>query len=141
MKTTRQAPLAPAAATLVAALLLAATPAAHAAKPTELLAAYSAKAGQPASAERGQAFFNQVRKNDFDWSCASCHTENPAKSGRDATSDKRIAPLAPAANPARFTDAARVESWFRNNCKDVVGRECTAAEKADVIAWLLTVKP
>jgi hypothetical protein len=30
---------------------------------------------------------------------------------------------------------------FRMNCKDVVGRECTAAEKADVLSWLLTVKP
>jgi len=48
---------------------------------------------------------------------------------------------APAANPARFTDRTAVELNFRINCKDVVGRECTAAEKADVLAWLLTLKP
>ena len=33
------------------------------------------------------------------------------------------------------------DGWFRNNCKDVVGRDCSAAEKADVLAWLLTLKP
>ena len=37
-------------------------------------------------------------------------------------------------------DRCRVEKWFRRNCNDVVGRECTAAEKADVLAWLLTLK-
>ena len=41
----------------------------------------------------------------------------------------------------RFTDVTRSEKWFRRNCNDVVGRECTAAEKADVLAWLLTLQP
>ena len=49
--------------------------------------------------------------------------------------------MAPAFNAERFTDAAKVEKWFRRNCNDVVGRECTAAEKADVLAWLSTLKP
>ena len=44
-------------------------------------------------------------------------------------------------NAERFTDAAKSEKWFRRNCNDVVGRECTAAEKADVLAWLLTLEP
>lgn len=137
----RHMPPSSAAAWLLGALLLAAAPVVHGAKPADLLAAYTAKAGQPASAERGQAFFTQARKNDFDWSCASCHTDDPRKPGKDASSDKRIAPLAPAVNAARFSDAARVETWFRNNCRDVVGRECTAAEKADVIAWMVSIKP
>jgi len=38
-------------------------------------------------------------------------------------------------------DPAKVEKWFRRNCNDVMGRECTAGEKADVLAWLLTLKP
>jgi hypothetical protein len=49
--------------------------------------------------------------------------------------------LAPAANPDAFTDAARVDKWFRRNCKDVLSRECTAAEKSDVVAFLLALKP
>ena len=48
--------------------------------------------------------------------------------------------MAPAAHPQRFTDAAKTEKWFRRNCNDVVGRECTPAEKADFISWLLSLK-
>ena len=35
----------------------------------------------------------------------------------------------------------RVETFFLLNCRDVVGRERTAAEKADVLGGLLTLKP
>ena len=30
---------------------------------------------------------------------------------------------------------------FSMNCRDVVGRACTAGEKADVLAWLISLKP
>ena len=56
-------------------------------------------------------------------------------------SEKPIAPLAPASNPKRFTDKAKVETNFNLNCKDVVGRVCTPGEKADVLAWLISLKP
>ena len=46
----------------------------------------------------------------------------PASMRRPA---RPIAPLAPAFNAERFTDAAKTEKWFRRNCNDVVGRECT----------------
>jgi hypothetical protein len=114
---------------------------AQAATPAELLAAYTAQAGTPASAERGQKLFTTNFGKSLGWSCASCHGEVPVKNGRDQMSEKRILPLAPAANPARFTDKSKVENAFRLNCKDVVGRECTAQEKADVLAWLLTLAP
>jgi hypothetical protein len=48
--------------------------------------------------------------------------------------------MAPAVNPDRFADTAKADKWFRRNCNDVMGRECTAGEKADVLAWLLTLK-
>ncbi|MBZ0131275.1 MAG: DUF1924 domain-containing protein [Rhodocyclaceae bacterium] len=35
----------------------------------------------------------------------------------------------PRAEAARFTDAAKIEKWFRRNCSEVVGHECTAAER------------
>jgi len=120
-----------------AALALAALPA-LAATPAELLAGYSARAGATAVPARGQALFTQ-RPAGRDWSCSSCHGTVPVAGGRHAATGKDIAPLAPAADPQRFTDAAKSEKWFRRNCKDVLGRECSAAEKADVLAWLLTL--
>ena len=65
----------------------------------------------------------------------------PIRAGSHAATDKPIAPLAPAFNTERLTDAAKTEKWLRRNCNDVVGRECSAAEKADVISWLRTLKP
>ena len=56
------------------------------------------------------------------------------------TASEPIEPLAPAFNAERFADTAKSEKWFRRNCNDVLGRECTASEKADVLAWLLTLK-
>ena len=40
-----------------------------------------------------------------------------------------------------LTDVARVDKWFRRNCNDVLSRECSAAEKADVLAYLNGLKP
>lgn len=102
-----------------------------------------AKQGSPAfagfSAQRGQQFFKT--RQGGDWSCATCHTDNPAAQGRHTKTGKDIAPLAPAANAERFADPAKVEKWFRRNCNDVLGRTCTAQEKGDVLAWLMSVKP
>ncbi len=109
-----------------------------AATPAQLLSAYSAKSGAAASAERGRSLFTTTHGRE--WSCSSCHGDIPSGTGRHAATGKAIAALAPAANPERFTDEARVEKWFRRNCNDVLGRECSAAEKADVLAWLVTVK-
>ena len=60
-------------------------------------------------------------------------------SASTAATGKPIAAMAPAFNPERFTDAAKTEKWFRRNCNDVIGRECSAAEKADVLGWLRTL--
>lgn len=111
----------------------------HAAAPTELLAGYSGQAQAPSSAMRGQQFFTGTHGGD--WSCSSCHGAVPTGGGKHASTGKPITALAPAVNPERFTDPAKVEKWFRRNCKDVLTRECTAAEKADVLAWLLSLKP
>ncbi len=121
--------------TLAAALATAAA----AATPHELLSAYAAKAGVAPSAERGRHLF--TARHGARWSCSTCHGPVPTGTGRHAATGKAIAPLAPAANAERFTDAARVEKWFRRNCNDVMGRECTPAEKADVLAWLVTLAP
>jgi cytochrome c peroxidase len=111
----------------------------YGATPAELEAAYVAQAGTAASAERGQKFFTTPHGRE--WSCSSCHGDVPTGTGRHASTGKSIAPLAPAFNAERFADAAKTEKWFRRNCNDVVGRECSAAEKADVLGWLRTLKP
>ena len=113
--------------------------AARAATPAEMLGGFTAQAGTPAVPARGQQLFN-VRQGR-EWSCGSCHGAVPTQAGKHASTGKSISPLAPAFNPERFTDPAKTEKWFRRNCNDVLGRECSAAEKADVLSWLLTLKP
>lgn len=90
------------------------------------------------SAQRGEQFFKAKHGND--WSCATCHTENPLAHGRHATTAKDIAPLAPLANPQRFTDAAKVDKWFKRNCNDVLNRACSAQEQGDVLQYLMSLR-
>jgi hypothetical protein len=104
----------------------------------EQLAGYTAQAGVPAQPARGQLLFTS--KHGKDWACATCHTGVPTVDGKHASTGKVIGPMAPAFNPERFTDATKTEKWFRRNCNDVMGRECNASEKADVLAWLMTLK-
>jgi hypothetical protein len=120
------------------AFLLFASLQAMAATPAELLAGYVAQAGQPANAAKGEAFFKASHGQE--WQCTSCHGKSPMAGGRHASTDKAIEPLAPTANAKRFTDSAKAEKWFRRNCKDVLARECTASEKADVLAWLISLR-
>lgn len=120
------------------ALALLSTPAQAQTSAAEQMAGYAAQSGQAAQAARGQEFF--TAKHGKEWSCSSCHTAKPTVEGKHASTGKVIAPMAPATNAQRFTDAAKTEKWFRRNCNDVVGRECTAAEKADLLSWLISLK-
>ncbi|MDZ4280493.1 MAG: DUF1924 domain-containing protein [Hydrogenophaga sp.] len=123
----------------VAVLTFAAAAQASDTTPGEQLSRWSAQAGAPGSASKGQAFFNQ--RHGGEWSCASCHGTPPIRQGEHASTAKPIAPLSPAFNAKAFTDAAKADKWFRRNCKDVLNRECSAAEKADVLAYLLSLQP
>lgn len=131
------------AVSLLGACLLAAltvSTAAHAAEttPAAQLQFWSAQAGAPGNAAKGQAFFSS--KHGGEWSCASCHGTPPTTQGKHANTGKVIAPLAPAFNAKAFTDSAKVDKWFKRNCNDVLTRECSAAEKADVLAYLNSLK-
>lgn len=110
---------------------------ASATTPQELLKKYEAESGK-ASASRGDQFFNS--RHGKEWSCASCHENPPNHETKHIVTGKVIKPLAPSANPDRFTDEAKVDKWFKRNCNDVLGRECTAQEKADVLVWLMSIK-
>ena len=124
---------------IVFSMLLFTSLQAAATTPAELLSGYTAQAGQPANAARGETFFKASHGQE--WQCTSCHGKSPMTGGRHASTDKAIDPLAPAANAKRFTDSAKAEKWFRRNCKDVLARECSPAEKADVLAYLISFKP
>ena len=121
-------------------LMLAAPAMAQDTSPDALIAQYSVEAGADPSPDRGKTLFladHTGGKPDTP-SCTTCHTDDPRGMGK-ARTGKAIEPLAPSANPARFTDSAQVEKWFGRNCDSVLGRPCTAAEKADIIAWLASL--
>jgi len=115
-----------------------------AATPDELLSGYAAeakKAVKDFSPEAGRKFFlaERTTSKGEKASCAGCHTKDPKQSGK-TRAGKVIDPMAIASNKDRFTDKAKVEKWFKRNCKDVYERECTAHEKGDFIAFMKSVK-
>ncbi len=117
---------------MAATVAVAASPARQA-----ILDGYAAKAGGQPSAARGKAFFFATHSGGKPnvGSCTACHGKNPRNTGR-TRAGKPIEPMAVSVTPSRFTDAAKVEKWFGRNCKTVLGRVCTAAEKADFIAFM-----
>ena len=98
-------------------------------------------ATNPSAASRPSAAPPSWGRKGKDWSCSTCHTTDPRKPGRHTVTGKTIQPMAPVSNPNRFTDSAKVEKWFKRNCRDVFDRECTAREKGDVITWLRSITP
>lgn len=109
--------------------------------PASILAKYEKLAGAPGSPERGKKLFTTDFKQVLGWTCSSCHTEDPSRRGQDQLKEKPIEPLAPAANPKRLTNPVHVDATLNVNCADVVDRKCTAQKKADLMAWLISVKP
>lgn len=70
-------------------------------------------------------------------SCTTCHGDSPRGAGR-TPAGKLIEPVAVSASPARYTDPAKVEKWFRRNCTEVLGRECTPLEKGDWLTYVIS---
>jgi len=107
------------------------------------LAAYAtaAKAASPAFAGFSAARGEKLHVTSFALgkpdtpACTSCHGLDPKAAGKTLTG-KRIEPVALSVSPTRYADPAKVEKWFKRNCNEVLGRECTALEKGD---WLTFV--
>jgi hypothetical protein len=91
---------------------------------------------QPSARRGAELYARRFAVSDKMPACSACHTDSPVQEGRHAVTGKAIKPLAPRAGAARFSDPAKVEKWFRRNCTEVLGRECSAAEKADFIAFV-----
>ena len=143
---------------------------ANAATPEEILQIYAAqaRASDPKftgfSAEEGKIFYTapHVLKGVGVWSCASCHlkdmrysvkahrTEIPCRACHvindwEHPEPKKaklrlIEPFAPSANVKRLTDPDRVEIFLKLNCLLLLKRECTAREKGDVLAYMMTIE-
>ncbi|HNO64384.1 MAG TPA: DUF1924 domain-containing protein, partial [Thauera aminoaromatica] len=91
------------------------------------------------SAARGEALHRTrhgLGKPDTP-ACTSCHGENARAAGQTRTG-KAIEPMAVSVSATRYGDPAKVEKWFKRNCNEVLGRECSAREKGDWLAWMST---
>ena len=110
---------------------------AYADTPMQILERLQAEAPSAASPERGRQLYHGKFSGGKAESCATCHTANPRDAGRHARTNKAIEPLAPSVNRERFRDPEKVEKWFKRNCNEVLGRACTAQEKADFTAYVL----
>lgn len=105
----------------------------------DLLAQYAAAAKSAGfSAARGQALHTQNfsgGKPDTP-SCTTCHGKDTRGAGR-TLAGKTIEPVAVSAVPTRYTDPAKLEKWFKRNCTEVLGRECTPQEKGDWLTFVI----
>ena len=132
---------------LLAILLLPALlPASSVAAPRdELLAslAAAAKAADPAfsgfSAARGEKLHvTRVTGGKAETpSCTSCHGDDPRSAGR-TPAGKTIDALALSVTPTRYGDPAKVDKWFKRNCQEVLGRQCTPLEKGDWLSAMIS---
>ena len=105
--------------------------------------ASAAKSANPAfagfSAVRGKILHTQAfagGKADTP-ACTSCHGRETTGAGRNPAG-KTIEPMALSASPTRYSDPAKVEKWFKRNCNEVLGRECTAQEKGDWLTFMIS---
>lgn len=123
------------ASTLIVAPLAWASPATD-----ELFVRYKSEGAAGFDVERGREAWNKKTSGEDgdNMSCTSCHGDDLAKKGKHHKTGKVIEPLAPSANPERLTEVKKIEKWFKRNCNDVRGRECTAQEKGDFLKFLLT---
>ena len=120
----------------------------------EMMAKYEAEGGSNFSAEAGKKMWTQVipfeKKGELikDRSCATCHNANPTTPGKHAKTGKEIAPMTLSAvstnrkgeQEPRFSKAKKIKKWFKRNCKWTYGRECTAQEKGDFLAFFKSLK-
>lgn len=130
--------------TLLASIGILVAGAAHAGVREDQMAQYAsaAKAANPAfvgfSAERGKTLHTQAftgGKPDTP-SCTACHGKDTRGTGKTPTG-KTIDAMAVSVTPARYTDPAKVEKWFKRNCTEVLGRVCTPQEKGDWLTYML----
>lgn len=125
---------------ILAVTLLVATAASATPATDELFARYKSEGASGFDAEHGRKdWLKEGKESDGKkMNCTTCHGDDLGKPGKHHKTGKVIEAMAPSANPERFTDAKKIEKWFKRNCNDAWGRECTAQEKGDVLKFLLS---
>ena len=126
-------------------LLIPALPATGVAAPRDALLAalaVAAKDADPAfsgfSAARGEKLhFTRFSGGKAQTpSCTSCHGDDPRSAGR-TPAGKTIDALALSVTPTRYGDPAKVDKWFKRNCQEVLGRQCTVLEMGDWLSFMI----
>lgn len=120
-------------------LALALSPMASQAEPVDsLLDGYQGQGVNTFSADAGAAQWQRtyVNPGKGERSCTDCHGVDLTQAGKHAKTGKRIEPMAPSVNQERLQDSAKIEKWFKRNCKWTLGRACTPQEKGDFLSFL-----
>lgn len=102
---------------------------------SQLLDVYRADGAGPFSAAQGERLWQRAGVQGSR-RCSSCHGTDLSQTGRHKRTGKSIAPMSPAAEPQRLSDAKKVEKWLRRNCTWTWGRVCTPQEKGDLLSYL-----
>jgi hypothetical protein len=106
---------------------------------SELESEYQAQGASNFNATEGETLWNKTfadAKKGDKRSCTTCHTADLKQPGKHARTGKAIEPMAPSVNHKRLSDIKQIKKWFVRNCKWTLGRECTAQEKGDLLAFL-----
>ncbi len=104
---------------------------------SQLQKLYASQGAKSADVARGQALWTATYTiKGQNRSCTSCHSADLAATGKHIRTGKPIKAMAPAVNPERLSKQSKIEKWFKRNCKWTLGRECSAQEKADLLAYI-----
>lgn len=95
--------------------------------------------GGPFDAKRGETLWKSEQLIEGEkMSCVTCHGGDLTKGGKHYKSGEAIDPMAPSVTKTRFDDPKHTRKWFKRNCKEVFGRECTPQEKGDFMLFILS---
>jgi len=103
-----------------------------------LLARYKAEGAKAPDAAKAKKDWTREEVVEGEkMSCATCHGTDFSKPGKHHRTGKVIEPMSMKVNAERYSDVKKIEKWFKRNCKDAWGRECTVQEKADFLTFML----
>ena len=104
-----------------------------------LMKSYKAQGAKEGDANIGKKLWNTPFSGKAPFterSCKSCHTANLKNKGEHLRTGKVLKPLAPSINNLSLSKVKKVNKWFKRNCKWTIGKECSAQEKADILAFI-----
>lgn len=104
-----------------------------------LMDSYVKQGAKKDNPKRGEILWNKTYTGKAPFterSCKLCHTANLKNKGEHTRTGKMIKPLSPTINSKSLSSLKHVKKWFKRNCKWTLGKECSAQEKADILAFI-----